>query len=145
MNDPLVEFVIAGDPVPKGRPRISGGRAVTPEATRLAEIAFRAATKTALRGAEHLLPLAGAVELEVVFTLVPTAKKPKAEQAPGRWHTQKPDVDNLLKLVCDALNGLVWNDDAQVARVTVLKRWGTAASTAVKVGLLEVGDGAADG
>lgn len=140
MNDPLVEFIIAGDPVPKGRPRISGGRAVTPDETRKAEADFIVAAKQALRGAEHLLPLAGAVDLEVVFTLVPTAKKPKPEQAAGRWHTQTPDVDNLLKLVCDALNGLVWNDDAQVARVTVSKRWGTAASTAVKVGLLEVGD-----
>ena len=29
-------------------------------------------------------------------------------------HTKRPDVDNLLKLVKDALTGLMWVDDRQV-------------------------------
>jgi len=30
------------------------------------------------------------------------------------WHGAKPDLDNLLKAVEDALTGVVWHDDAQV-------------------------------
>jgi crossover junction endodeoxyribonuclease RusA len=42
----------------------------------------------------------------------------------GRWHAQKPDVDKLLRAVCDALSDAgVWRDDAQVAVVSASKRW----------------------
>ena len=34
-----------------------------------------------------------------------------------------PDGDNILKIVCDALNGLAWKDDTQVAEMTVRKRY----------------------
>lgn len=39
--------------------------------------------------------------------------------------TKKPDVDNLLKLVLDALNGLAYGDDAHVLDARVAKRWAT--------------------
>ena len=32
----------------------------------------------------------------------------------NRFHIKRPDLDNLLKLVKDALNGLMWVDDSQV-------------------------------
>ena len=35
--------------------------------------------------------------------------------------TFKPDADNEAKLVMDALNGLVWADDAQVVDLHVVK------------------------
>lgn len=28
--------------------------------------------------------------------------------------TTRPDVDNITKIICDALNGIVWVDDSQV-------------------------------
>lgn len=43
--------------------------------------------------------------------------------APEKWHVQRPDGDNLVKLVKDALNGFAWHDDAQVADVRVTKVW----------------------
>ena len=40
------------------------------------------------------------------------------------WHTGKPDADNCAKAVLDALTALnVWKDDAQVARLTINKRY----------------------
>lgn len=48
-------------------------------------------------------------------------KKRRADALAGRVApTGKPDVDNLLKTV-DALNGVVWADDAQVADARVRK------------------------
>lgn len=38
-----------------------------------------------------------------------------------RAHSSKPDVDNLTKPILDALNGVVWEDDGQVAHLTVGK------------------------
>ena len=33
------------------------------------------------------------------------------------WQTSKPDADNYAKLILDALNGVLWRDDAQVVRL----------------------------
>lgn len=30
---------------------------------------------------------------------------------------KKPDCDNIIKVICDALNGLAYHDDSQVCRV----------------------------
>lgn len=39
-----------------------------------------------------------------------------------RLSTLKPDIDNLGKLVMDALNGIVWHDDCQVA-AKITTKW----------------------
>ena len=38
---------------------------------------------------------------------------------------KKPDVDNIAKVVLDALNGLVYTDDKQVTDLRVRKRYDT--------------------
>lgn len=49
------------------------------------------------------------------------------------YHTQKPDADNLTKLVLDAItqHGGIWDDDAQVVTCNVIKRWNTKPGTLV--------------
>lgn len=37
---------------------------------------------------------------------------------------QKPDLDNAIKLVMDALNTRAYRDDGRVAKVTAERRWG---------------------
>lgn len=37
--------------------------------------------------------------------------------------TKKPDADNYLKTVGDALNGVVWKDDSNIAEAIVRKWW----------------------
>ena len=37
-----------------------------------------------------------------------------------------PDADNLAKFICDAINGVVYADDRQIARVRVTKTFHTA-------------------
>jgi len=38
-------------------------------------------------------------------------------------HTKKPDIDNLVKALFDAMNGIVWKDDSQVACLNVSKHY----------------------
>ena len=33
------------------------------------------------------------------------------------WHTHKPDLENVQKALADALTGIAWKDDVQIAQV----------------------------
>lgn len=64
-------------------------------------------------------PLIGPVELSVTAVMpIPKSWSKKARQAAiqGRvWHTKKPDMDNLMKQIKDAMTRLrYWEDDKQV-------------------------------
>lgn len=60
-----------------------------------------------------LLPHDGPVALAMTFHMaVPKCR----EDERGQPHIIRPDGDNLVKLVMDAMNGLVYKDDGQVYR-----------------------------
>ena len=51
----------------------------------------------------------------------PKNKVWKRKPMPRYWHTKRPDLDNLVKAVLDALNGLAWRDDAQIHTLNISK------------------------
>ena len=53
-----------------------------------------------------------------------TSKKRKADMLENIIkHTVKPDCDNLVKAILDALNGVAWYDDAQIVDLQVKKEY----------------------
>ena len=81
------------------------------------------------RLAYRQLPYGGAVRIEYRFTFqIPKSwhksKKLKAQthQLP---HTDKPDLDNLIKFYNDVIKGIVISDDRQITTSpNSLKQWG---------------------
>ena len=60
------------------------------------------------------------IKLSIVFRL----RKPKLVPAHKEiWPLGRPDVDNLFKLVADALNGWAWVDDKDIVVIQASKRW----------------------
>lgn len=45
----------------------------------------------------------------------------------------KPDVDNISKIVCDALNGVAYDDDKQIVALNVIKAYGAEPCICVNV------------
>jgi Holliday junction resolvase RusA-like endonuclease len=84
--------------------------------------AFKAAVQMAFRGAYHGPPLEGPVYLQMVFVLPrPRSLVWKKKSMPRLWHCHKPDIENLVKAVMDALKGLAYRDDCQVSVLWVSK------------------------
>lgn len=98
--DLLVAFTVPGEPMSKARARVVNGHAFTPERTRVAEAKVQAAF---LGSRKRYAPKAEAgYRVEAEF---------------HAYTRQRRDVDNMLKLVLDALNGLAWVDDNQVVEI----------------------------
>ena len=127
-----VSFSIPGDPQGWQRTRTSGGMHFTAPETRAYQNSIRWLAKAA--GAR---PIEGPVSVHVVahYRIPESAtKKRKAAMLAGEeYPTKKPDIDNVVKNVLDALNGMAWRDDAQVVSLTVSKVWSDEPRTEVAV------------
>ena len=104
-----IVFTVPGKVQGKGRPRFSpDGHAYTPASTRLYEReilkAFRLAGGTKLSGPLH-------VDIEAVYGIQKTATKAERMRRLNgdELALKKPDIDNVTKVVLDALNGYICN------------------------------------
>lgn len=71
---------------------------------------------------------------------IPTSvSKRKREQLRGQFCLKKPDIDNYVKLVCDALNGIAWEDDNVIANMVAVKMYDDNPRTEVNIYYLEEG------
>ena len=133
----MIAFEIPGVPVAKGRPKFARRgnfvRAYTPDKTAAAEqtlaaraLPFRPKT-----------PITEAICLEAEFVMpIPKGKSQKwrnGAAANAIPHVSRPDLDNLIKLLKDSLNGIFWLDDSQIYSVQATKVYGEFPRTIVRV------------
>lgn len=80
-------------------------------------------------------PLQGSLQLHVGMVYPWRKSEPKKNRLPGfLWKDTKPDADNLVKMLKDCMTRLrFWQDDAQVARLTVDKGWGDTVGIWIKL------------
>ena len=113
-------FKVPGKVHGKARPRFSNGHTYTPARTRTYERKIRQAYKDAggilLAGPLH-------VDIEIVYGIQKSATK--AQQARrligDELAMYKPDVDNVEKVVFDALNGIAYKDDVCIVSTRTIK------------------------
>lgn len=65
-------------------------------------------------------PLEGPLSLTITIWRL----KPRSWPKRRLWPDSRPDCSNILKLVEDALQGIVYRDDKQICRLVVEKRLG---------------------
>ena len=100
-------FALEIEPLPQCRPRFSRGHCYEPARITSYKDAVAEAARTAMAGAP---PLTGAVEVQIRFSR-------KFSVTSRRFG----DLDNLAKSVIDALNGVIWLDDAQIVKLELEK------------------------
>lgn len=103
----------------KGRVRFvkQTGRTYTPDRTAEAMERVRMAYDKESRG--RTAPKG--VPVRVSITTARGMPKSRPKRVAEEPDVYKPDVDNVAKLVLDALNGVAWADDTQITTLTVQK------------------------
>ena len=132
----MVNFMVEGTPVPKGRPRFARrGKFVStysPKTTVDYETKVAEAAQLAMGGSE---PLETPVGAYIYITLpIPASYSKKRTQAclSGEERpTKKSDIDNFCKAIFDGMGGIVFVNDSQIVSLHSTKVYGT-------VGMVEV-------
>lgn len=117
-----IEFTVPGEPQGKARPRVTRYGVYTPKKT----VEYEKAIKNAFLSAGGRR-----TESPVKLSITAYYKIPKSASKANEQKMlsdellpcKKPDLDNIAKCVCDALNGVAYKDDAQVCSLNVKKRY----------------------
>lgn len=138
----VITFHVPGQPIGKGRPRVSarGGfaRMYTPEKTADYEALVAHQAQRSMAG-KPLYGTAVGVNLFMDCAVPASWSGKKQREAlqglilPG----VKPDADNVIKAIFDGMNGVVWRDDALVTDLRVRKRYGATPGVRVEVWSME--------
>lgn len=134
----MIQLIVDGVAVPKQRPRLSGRVAYTPKKTRDYEErvrqAFRSSYHDAVPVYQSDVPVKAYIEVIIPIPKSWSNKKhiaaEKGEIVPT---ARNGDVDNYGKSILDALNGLAYEDDAQVTTLYVTKKYGSDPYVLVKI------------
>lgn len=136
----MIEFTYYGEIRGKGRPRFRKiGNFVstyTPTETRDYEMSIKesflveCADSERFYNGEQL-----AMELQIYQAIPKSVSKKKAQEMleDKVKPTKKPDIDNILKSVCDALNKVAYTDDTQIVEMKIQKHYAENSYMVVKL------------
>lgn len=132
----MISFTCEFPLIPKARPRFEKGHVYTPEKTKNFETAVAFTARNAMKGQEPVTEPC-AMAIYALFKVPTSWPKWKQAAAMGKPYTGKGDADNMIKAVCDALNGVVYADDKQVAGVQISRFYSSEDKFRVTVRPLE--------
>lgn len=134
----MISLIILGKPFGKQRPKFARmgkfTKAYTPKETvnyeTLVKLRFMA-------GYPNQVPLTGPINLSItIYQQMP--KKSKKITAMMESNdirpTTKPDIDNVIKIIGDALNGVAYVDDKQIVMVYAQKFYSTIPRVEIEIG-----------
>ena len=117
----MIKITIPGIPVAKGRPRVTKRGAFTPQKT----VNYESLVQYTYMAQAEGQKLEGPLRMDIMFFFpIPKSYSKKRREAIRRMleqHTKKPDIDNCIKSITDALNKFAYDDDSQVVEISARK------------------------
>lgn len=132
----MYEFEVPGKITGKARPRVNTitGRAYTPSNTKDYEMLIKQYFKVKY---PHYETLEGRIKVEIIaYFAIPKAtnKSQQKEMIENNISpTKKPDIDNIIKIILDALNKMAFKDDSQITRLEIEKVYAEEEKIYVKI------------
>ena len=120
------EFIVAGKPTGKARPRFTKqSHAYTPKETRQRETLIKQTAWVAMQNSRlKVTDRRVSVIVSFYFDVPKSYTKTKTILCQsGVLVPSKPDIDNLAKAVLDGCNEVVYRDDAQVWHLSAFKSY----------------------
>ena len=120
-----IKFIIPGEPQGKARPRVVRTHAYTPAKT----VAYEELVRQRFLAEAHGRRFGDDAPIDIIITAFLSIPKSASKQkqmlmtSGALFPQKKPDLDNIMQIVCDALNGFAYRDDAQIVNAKICKRW----------------------
>lgn len=142
----MIKLIIPGKPIAKKRPRFArrGKFVATYNDQETEEGRFLWEVKKQL--AQHWRLIKNPIEITTIFYMgrpknhFGTGKnKERLKNSAPIYHTTKPDIDNLQKMVYDCLNSTVWADDSQICKSTAQKIYSEQPQTIIIIKEVDYG------
>ncbi len=130
----MTKFTIPGEPMGKARPRICrNGHSFTPKKT----VNYETLVKEmySIAKGEYYENKQLAITVKAYFS-IPESKSRKQKELMINGviqPTKKPDCDNILKIICDALNGVAYKDDSQIVAARITKWYADKPEVVVEI------------
>jgi Holliday junction resolvase RusA-like endonuclease len=121
------EFEVPGTIKGKGRPRVNSytGMIYTPTKTKDYEYLVE---QYFLLKYPQFKPFEGRLSVNIIatFNIPKSTKKCEVEKMLQNQisPTKKPDIDNIVKIILDAMNKFAFKDDTQITKLSVEKQYG---------------------
>lgn len=129
-------FEVTGEIIGKARPRMNTytGKAYTPTKTKNYEYLVKQSFLLKYPNAEVLEGRAS-VSILALFQVPKSTSKKNSEKMLNKQisPTKKPDIDNIAKIVLDALNKLAYKDDTQVVDLNIAKAYADREHLIIKI------------
>lgn len=115
-----ISFTIEGEPTGKGRPRHGKYKTYTPAKTKAVENNIAYFYKVNIG---HYFEGYVKIKLDLYYSIAKSdSKKKKLMKLNNELRpNKKPDIDNVVKLVADALNEVAYKDDTQIIELECRK------------------------
>jgi len=135
----MIDFFIPGAPVPQARPRFSNRGKFTVAYDPKQCVDYKSWVKVcALEAMAKIGMTMVAREIPLVLSLMINLQKPKsAPKTREIFPTKKPDCDNVLKGIQDAMESVVYAADQQIVSVMVTKRYSEVPGVNVIIGEMQ--------
>jgi len=134
-----MNFTIPGHPIPKKRPRL--GKYVTYDPQVNDKIKTKLLIKSQMNAQGYSIISQSPVEVKMSFyTKIPkSASKRKQMDLENVFNAQANhgDADNFFKFYSDCMNGIVYDDDKQIVKMSCEKRYSSNPRVEIMVSVLE--------
>lgn len=122
----MIKFIVSGKPQGKARPRFRKiGNYVSTYNPKQTTDYEKLVKLSAIEQCKDKLnkQYTGLVKMSIKAYFKPnkSISKKQYDLLIGKEYLKKPDSDNIAKIICDSLNGVVYKDDSQVAYLEIEK------------------------
>ena len=130
----MYKFDVIGPIVGKQRPRVNmcTGNVYTPGKTKDYEEFIRQSFFV-VYPSHQMLNSRVKMNIIAYFKIPKSANNEKEMLENNVSPTKKPDIDNITKIVLDAINNYVIKDDIQVTKISVEKRYGVEEKLTIEI------------